>query len=196
MRALEDSTVTWTFTGSPSQTTTGLVSGYPPSGTDCTFIFHKGLITGRGDAGGENLIEGFSSLACSGGGMGVFDFVFSKLGDFRDWSMGSHTIVATKQNFGVDFSGSSGTGCNVASFDGMVLTFTVETATGGSAPYPQLVTDDFVRTFRLDFDTSSVMPTDNRGGPCSFPVTAQVALHLTQTASDYIYDPKAMCICE
>ena len=78
-----------------------------------------------------------------------------------------------------------------------MLTVVVENATGTAAPYPTLVTDDFVRTFRLEFDTSSVTPRmSGTGKACDFPVTEQVSLHLTQTAADYVYDPHAMCVCE
>jgi hypothetical protein len=104
----------------------------------------------------------------------------------------SFTIVATGYNFGVD----GVSGCDVASLNGMAIAITVETATGGAAPYPQLVTDDFERTFRLAFDTSTVPATTNDGVPCDFPLSAQVSLHLTQTAADYVYDPNAPCSCE
>ena len=73
------------------------------------------------------------------------------------------------------------------------MTVTVETATGGPAPYPKMVTDDFVRTFRLDFDTATAT---SAGQPCDLPVTGKVSLHLTQTAADYVYDPDAPCLCE
>ena len=77
----------------------------------------------------------------------------------------------------------------------MVVTVVVDTATGTAAPFPKLVTDDFVRTFRLEFDTSTVTPTTHEGGVCNYPVTGRVSLHLTQTAADYAYDPNARCIC-
>jgi hypothetical protein len=193
LRALDDTTVTWTFEGAPPHTTTGLVSGYyPPSGTDCLFSFTKGRIIDHGDAAPEGLVEGFFSLACSAGDRGVLDFVVSDLGDFRDWSGGSFTIFATKRNFGVDGAG----GCGVGYFDGMAMTVTVEAAIGGAAPYPKLVTDDFARTFRLEFDTSTVPAINGNNEPCHVPFVAQVSAHLTQTAADYVYDPNAQCFCE
>lgn len=72
----------------------------------------------------------------------------------------------------------------------------VETARGSAAPYPQMVTDDFERTFRLELDTATATPTMSTGEACDFPVTEKVSLHLTQTAADYVYDPQAPCICE
>ncbi len=86
--------------------------------------------------------------------------------------------------------------CSVAYWNGMTMTVMVETATGGAAPYPKLVTDDFERTFRLSFDSSTATPTMSDGLACDYPLTAQVSLHLTQTAADYVYDPNAPCICE
>jgi hypothetical protein len=85
----------------------------------------------------------------------------------------------------------------VATFlDGIALTVNVETATGSEAPYPQLVTSDFVRTFRLDFDTTSVQARDATGAACDFALALQVSLHFTQTAADYVYDADAPCVCQ
>jgi hypothetical protein len=113
-------------------------------------------------------------------------------------------MVAPALSVGVDFypnmsqpAGPTGTACNVATYlEGIVLTVTVDAATGGPAPYPKLVTDDFVRSFRLDFDTSSVQATNGAGVPCDFALAAQVSLHLTQTAADYVYAADAPCVCE
>lgn len=146
--------------------------------------------------GPETLVEGYSTLKCNGAPQVPFSFLLSRLGDFRAWSVGTFTIVATTQNFGIDLAGSAGGNCNPATFDGMAMTVTVETATGGAAPYPKMVTDDFVRTFRLAFDTSTVAPTTSDGVPCDFPLSAQVSLHLTQAAADYVYDSNAPCQCE
>ena len=77
----------------------------------------------------------------------------------------------------------------------MPLTITVETATGRAAAYPTLVTDDFERTFRVDFDTTGVTPAIPRGA-CDPVISAQVSLHLTQAVNDYVYDANAPCICE
>ena len=105
-----------------------------------------------------------------GTGAGTFNVLVSKLGDFRDWPAGTFTMRAPAHSVGIDYypAVSQPTGtvppCGVATdLPDIVLTVTVETATGGRAPYPKLVTDDFVRTFRLDFDTSSVQATDSDG---------------------------------
>lgn len=193
LRALDDSTVTWTFRGQPAESATGFVA-QSPSGADCAFEFNKGWIfPGFGDGGAETVDSGFSDLICAGGGSGHFDFVLSKLGDPRAWSVGTFPLTAAGGSAASDLGSGS---CPVAYLNGMTMTVTVETATGGAAPYPKLVTDDFERTFRLSFDSSSVTPTMSDGLPCDYPLTAQVSLHLTQTAADYVYDPNAPCICE
>jgi hypothetical protein len=202
VRALDDSTVTWTLQGLAGEATSAVVP-QPPAGGDCSFQFTKGSIySPRGDAGAEPLIQGFFVLVCTDGDRGMFDFVVSQLGDPRLWSVGTFTLAGANGSVGSDYSpfpataGAVASGCTVATLNGLVMTVTVETATGGAAPYPKLVTDDFERTFRFSFDTSTVTPTTSVGGPCDYPLTAQVSLHLTQTAADYVYDPNARCICE
>jgi hypothetical protein len=78
----------------------------------------------------------------------------------------------------------------------MELSLTVAIATGGPAPFPYVVTDDFARTFRLDFDTSTVTPTRASGETCGVSLSAQVSVQLTQIAADYNVRPNAPCLCE
>jgi hypothetical protein len=201
LRVVSDSAVTWSIQGSPRQTI-GVVP-YPSSSSDCTFEQIWGSIYPEGDAGADKLL-GSWYLRCTGAGAGQFNFLVADLGDFRDLSAGTFTKVARAHSIGVDYYpnmsqpvGPAGIACNVATYlEGIVLTVTVDTATGGRAPYPKLVTDDFVRTFRVDFDTSSVQATNGNGIPCDFALAAQVSLHLTQTAADYVYDADAPCSCE
>jgi hypothetical protein len=195
LRTLDDSTVTWSLQGSPSQTI-GVVPGHS-AGSDCAFANESGKIFPPLD-GGADFVQGYFTLRCVGAGAGAFNFFVNSLGDFRSWSVGTFTMAAPQNAVGVDYVPNTARPaaappiCNPAAwFDGIVLTVTVETATGAAAPYPTLVTDDFVRTFRLDFDTSTVQPRDNDGAACDLPVAAQVSLHLTQTAADYAYDPNA-----
>jgi hypothetical protein len=195
LRALDDSTVTWMFRGGGPQATTGLVPDPARVGA-CSFTYEKGRIYSYPDAGADSVIDGFFDLRCNGGDAGTFTFVVSGLGDMRAWSTGTFDLVPTDVQFGVDFMG-PGAMCTSASYPGIRLTVTVETAIGGAAPYPKLVTDDFVRTFRLDFDTSSVDATKYRStDACDLPVVGQVSLHLTQTAAAYLYAPNAPCYCE
>lgn len=200
VRALEDSTVTWSFKGSPPQTTTGFVSTYPPPGTDCSFYYSGGqIVRPVDDRSTERLLQGYFDVRCGGGADGGFDFVFSKLGDIRDWPAGTFTMVAPTGSFGMDYFGSSAANdCNgvAAEMEGVVMTVTVESAAGSRAPYPQLVSGDFVRTFRLEFDTSNATSTSSGGESCDFPIVAQVSLHLAQTAADYVFDADAPCVCE
>jgi len=194
LRPLDDSSVVWSFQGSPSQTIR-VVPGHT-AGSDCAFE-NSGKIS-PGLDGGADFVQGYFALRCVGAGAGAFNFFVNSLGDFRSWSVGTSVIVAPPDSVGADYypntpqqaPAPAGT-CNPAvHFDDIALTVTVETATGGAAPYPTLVTDDFVRTFRLDFDTSTVQPRGNDGAECDLPFAAQVSLHLTQTAADYTYDPR------
>jgi hypothetical protein len=194
LRLLEDSTVTLSSQGSPSQTI-GVVPG-DTAGSDCAFQNESGKIFPPLDVGAD-WVQGYFALRCDGGRAGGLDFYVNSLGDIRSWPVGTFTIVAPPDSVGADYSPNTpqqapaGT-CNPAAwFDDIVLTVTVETATGGAAPYPTLVTDDFVRTFRLDLDTSTVQPRGSNGVACDLPLAAQVSLHLTQTAADYAYDPNA-----
>jgi hypothetical protein len=196
LRPLDDSTVTWSFQGSPAQTL-GVVPG-PAADSGCAFQNEAGKVA-RALDGGADFVTGYFALRCVGAGAGAFNFFVNSLGDFRSWSAGTFTILAARGSVGADYfpntpqPGAAPAGaCSPAAwFDDIALTVTVETATGEAAPYPTLVTDDFVRTFRLDFDTSTVQPTGNDGTACDLPVAARVSLHLTQTAADYAYDPNA-----
>jgi hypothetical protein len=198
IRAQDDSSVAWTFHGMLPQMTTGFVPNPPPDNS-CSFTFNKGELSRPvSDGGADRLNEGWFDLVCGGGGHGQFDVVARILGDPRAWSVGAFQIVAEPNNVGTDYRGglaSVASGCTTADLGGMVVTVTVETAVGSAAPYPKLVTDDFVRSFRVDFDTATTTPT-TRSGPCDFAVTTKVSLNLVQTAADYVYDPKALCLCE
>ena len=193
LRALDDSTATWSNAGAPTQMATGLVP-YPPSGSACSFRYLKGQIFGpRPDGTAETVMDGNLSLRCGGAGTG-FEFYSWDLGDYRNWQAGTWQMYTPAGSFDATFpEATTGTGCYL---DGMDIVATVETAIGGPLPYPKMVTDDFVRTFRLDFDTSTATPVDGIGKPCNFPLAAQVSLHLTQTATDYVYDANAPCLCE
>lgn len=57
------------------------------------------------------------------------------------------------------------------------------------------MTDDFVRTFRVELDTSGATARTPAGEICDFPVTEKASLHLTQTAADYVYNADDLCPC-
>jgi hypothetical protein len=195
LRSLDDSTVTWSVAGEAPQTITGLVPS-PPSAGQCSFRYTKGWIINYSSATHESVIPGFVDIQCDSVGGGGFDMGIRDPGDFRGWQASSWQMAAASGGVLADVGPSSGFGCNGLSFDGMELTVTVETAAGGPAPFPQVVSDDFVRTFRLDFDTSTVTPTRSGGATCSVSLSAQVSVHLTQNAADYLADPNASCGCE
>ena len=142
LRVLSDSAVAWTVPGSPSETI-GVVP-YPSSSSDCTFDQTGGSIHPVDDAGGDVLLGGYFSLRCPDGGAGEFNFSVSDLGDFRKWSAGTFTKVASVRSVAVDYYpntsqpvGPAGIACGVATdLKGIVLTVTVETATGGRGTLP------------------------------------------------------------
>ncbi len=200
LQPLNDGAVTWSFPGSAPETI-GVAPGQTAN-SDCAFENASGKIFPAGD-GGADFVQGYFALRCVGAGLGAFNFFVNSLGDFRMWEVGTFTMAAAPEGVGLDYFpgaprqvAAGPPPCSPAAwFDGIVLTVTVEAAAGGSAPYPELVTADFLRTFRLDFDTSTVQPRGNDGAACALPFVAQVALHLTQTAHDYGYNPDAACDC-
>jgi hypothetical protein len=205
-RALNDSTVTWMLQGAAPQTTTGFIQGTPPAGA-CSFRNFPSFIfaTPGADAGDESLREGYLDIQCSGAGTSGLTLVVNKVGDARDWSAGTFTTTAPAGDLFLDYFSVRGGSqpmpapghCDTAEVDGGPVIITVETATGTRAPLPKTVTDDFVRTFRFDFDTAAGAATISQDGiPCQLPITVQASLHLTQTAADYVHDEDFLCACE
>ncbi len=193
--ALDDSTVTWSVAGATPQTITGLVSS-PPSAGECSFRYGKGEIFASSGANPDRVIAGFVNIQCESPGGGGFDMSIRDPSDFRNWQAGGSQTPAARGSVIADVGSSAGLGCNGLYFDGMELIVAVDSATGGPVPFPKVVTDDFARTFRLDFDTSTVTPANSRGETCAVSVSAQVSVHLTQTAADYVVSPDAPCGCE
>lgn len=187
--------VTWSIAGETPRTITSL-DPYPPSAGECSFRYTKGEVIDFPSANREQVINGYVNLQCSSVAGGGFDMGIRDPGDFRTWQAGSWQLAAAHGKVLADVGPSAGLGCNGLYFDGMELNVAVETATGGPAPFPQVVTDDFIRTYRLDFDTSTVTPTRSSGEPCDVSISAQVSMHLTQTAADYVVNPNMSCGCE
>lgn len=92
-------------------------------------------------------------------------------------------------------AGTTETPCRYGVLDSVGVTVVVEDAVGTAAPMPYLVTDDFVWTFRVEFDTLAATARSSTGEVCDYPVCEKVSLHLTQTAADYAYDANALCPC-
>lgn len=204
VRATADSTVSWTFRDIAPVTTTGFVPApVPPDG--CSLRFEKAkYATSLADAGLELWYGSSFDIHCGGGGHGTFDVFAAMPGDPRDWPVGSFPFVSAKGTADISYlpstatNGPIATDCETAILDGLVMTVTVETATGSGEPFPQLVSGDFVRTFHLEFHTSMTTPTTPGSSsiPCTPAVTADVSLHLEQTAADYVLDPQAPCSCD
>jgi len=194
LRTLDDSTVTWAFSQSVAQTSTGFVTGEPSAG-QCRFEYQGVLY----QSGAEIAVPGPQALACSGGAGQLLNYLGLDLGDPRKWSVGTFTLLnqacATECSACAPAAGPAAKPCSAAVLDSVSVKVTVETATGEAAPLPKLVTDDFVRTFRLELDTSAATARTSMGEVCDYPVTEKVSLHLTQTAADYVYDANALCPC-
>ena len=194
MHALDDSAVTWTLAPSPAQTVTGLVTGVPAAG-QCNFAYEGVLY----ESGVEAAAAGLRTLACTGANGLLFNYLGLDLGDPRTWSVGTYNLrnqaCAIECTSCTSTAGTTGTPCSYGVLDSVNVTVVVETAVGVAAPLPKLVTDDFVRTFRVEFDTSAATARSWTGEVCDYPVTEKVSLHLTQTAADYFYDANALCPC-
>lgn len=194
LHVLDDSTVSWTFVQSTAQTSTEFVTGDPSVG-QCFFTY-QGVVF---QSGREITTAGQRALACNGGDQQVFNYLGLDLGDPRDWSVGTFTLLnrasATECLYCNPVAGPAGKPCIIAALDSMSVKVVVETATGGAAPRPKMVTDDFVRTFRVEFDTSAATARMWMGEVCDYPVTEKVSLHLTQSAADYVYHSDAACPC-
>ena len=100
LRPLDDSTVTWSLQGSPSQTL-GVVPGHS-AGNDCAFANESGKIFPPLD-GGADWVQGHFALRCVGAGAGAFNFFVNSLGDVRSWSVGTFTMAAPQAGVGVDY---------------------------------------------------------------------------------------------
>ena len=192
LHALNDSTVTWRIGQSPAQTSIAFVSGTPSAG-QCIFAY-QGVVY---ESGMKVAIPGTRVFACVGEGQQRIDYFGPDLGDPRAWSVGTFNI--TSKDGGVEChscgsaSSLAGNSCLYGTLDRVTAKVEVETAMGGEAPLPRLVTDDFVRTFRVEFDTSGAEARTPLGQVCDFPATEKASLHLTQTAADYVFDADAPC---
>lgn len=80
------------------------------------------------------------------------------------------------------------------------VSVTVERAVGGPLAGPTMVTADFDRVLRIDFDIApplegtSSQPHDGSNA-CSLDVTMSGTVRVEVKAADYAYDPKGSCGC-
>jgi hypothetical protein len=74
----------------------------------------------------------------------------------------------------------------------------VTEAAGQSAPWPMLVTPDYVRSFSVEMEIHEARGIRYRAGgapPCKRTVTARTKAVFHETAADLHYDPKHRCEC-
>jgi hypothetical protein len=70
------------------------------------------------------------------------------------------------------------------------MSIDVTRAEGGTAPYPMLLTPDYVRALTIHADTGPLDPAIVHGCPLA---SVRVDLQLIETASDLIQDPTGSC---
>lgn len=115
------------------------------------------------------------------------------LADSRTLVPGTHVIDPAVAKLNVDVSQHVGSGpCRMELTTGTV-TVDVQAASGGAAPYPALVTNDYVRRFAVHVEALSAKEVFGTG---CVPASVTLDMTLEQTATDAVYDPTTPCICE
>jgi hypothetical protein len=112
-----------------------------------------------------------------------------ELRDPRALTAGTRTM--TPGQAGLTFEVSDGQ-CRVEATTATV-SVDVSRAEGAAAPYPTLVTSDYVREFAIHVETVASQMVSGYG--CS-PVSAVLDLKLSQTAADAVFQPMAPLPCE
>lgn len=137
-------------------------------------------------------------LACpTGSDRGFLDVLLTRLGDVREFALGTRTVAAGDLGIVAEICVPTGDrGCNLCKIglEDTKATVTVEEATGGKAAYPKLVTSDYKRVFRVEVDTG-VRSSSSAGGACP-TVATKLVVRFEQTAADWRYDPNGPCLCE
>lgn len=119
------------------------------------------------------------------------------LGDPRSWPIGVRTLSNASLNLAeaglvmeTCQAAPTARGCTPCrqSLANVTLTITVDKASGGAAPYPNLVSADYGRTYRIELDAAL------GASPSDCPVSvSKLSLSLAQTAADYVYEPHGVC---
>ena len=115
--------------------------------------------------------------------------------------LGDETTLTTRTTSGGSVSASlfvalsPGKTCNDRELTALPVTVTVEESVGGPAAAPKVVTDDYRRVFRIDFDTTDVPHPAAFGPACSARVAMVAHVWLVQTAADFAFVncPPAAC---
>lgn len=113
------------------------------------------------------------------------------LTDIRRWPLGRHPVPATDA-LAIelcDRPGRTGRGCTFCrpTLGGVLVTVVVEEAAGGPAPYPEMVTPDYRRRYRIEVETGALSADECDG------MTISLSLDLQQTAAGYVNDPHGQC---
>jgi hypothetical protein len=114
------------------------------------------------------------------------------LPDPRALTAGTHTMTPAEAGLAFEVSEMYPTQCRVEVTTG-TISVDVSRAEGAAAPYPTLVTSDYVREFAIHVETVASQMV--YGDSCA-PVSAVLDLNLGQTAADAVFDPMAPLPCE
>jgi hypothetical protein len=126
-------------------------------------------------------------MTCSGGTGYDFWLTFS-LGDLRNVGVGSYAPGSPRVSY--PEVNASETICS-GSVPASGVRVVVEEAVGGPAPYPEVVTPDYRRVVRVDFnyDTPQYADGDGDAGVCIASVRVVGHVRYTVVAADYRTDP-------
>jgi len=132
------------------------------------------------------------TVGCSAGSASI-SLNLHGLADSRTLVAGTHLVDPAVAKLTVEVSQHIGSGpCRMDLTTGNV-TVDVQTASGGAAPYPALVTNDYVRRFAVHVEALSAKEVFGTG---CVPASVTLDMTLEQTATDAVYDPTTPCICE
>jgi hypothetical protein len=115
------------------------------------------------------------------------------LADSRTLVLGTHVLDPAATKLTVEVSQNIGSRLCRMELTTATVTVDVPTASGGAAPYPALVTNDYVRRFAVHVEALSAKEVFGTG---CVPTSVTLDMMLEQTAADAVYDPTTPCICE
>lgn len=108
------------------------------------------------------------------------------LGDLRERGVGTFPLAAEGDTLSAELEGICGNAV-CSAFGPVEATLTVELAAGEGAPWPDIVTDDYVRRYRLSYDSSSVLSGATSSQGCEACGVLAIAFDLSfeHTSGDY-----------
>lgn len=113
------------------------------------------------------------------------------LSDLRNWPVGTHAVRGSEAMLIelCDRPGRTDRGCTMCrpKLDDAFVTVVIEEAEGGPAPYPDMVTPNYRRHYRIEVDTGALSADECEG------LNVSLALRFEQTAAQFVNDPHGEC---